>query len=51
MIELLCWYQIPGELFRLAARQHPREFNSNNTHIIMIDPNYNMVQINLVPSY
>ena len=26
-----------------AARQHPREFDSNNTHTIMFDPDYNMM--------
>ena len=25
-----------------AARQHPREFDTNNTHTIMFDPDYNM---------
>ena len=50
-LSMLCWCQIPGALFRLAARQQPREFNTNNTHIIIIDPDYNMIQINLVPSY
>ena len=27
---------------RPAARQHPREFDTNNTHTIMFDPDYNM---------
>ena len=26
-----------------AARQHPREFDTNNTHTIMFDPDYNMM--------
>ena len=28
---------------RPAARQHPREFDTNNTHTIMFDPDYNMM--------
>ena len=24
-----------------AARQHPREFDTNNTHTSMLDPDYN----------
>ena len=26
-----------------TARQHPREFDTNNTHTIMFDPDYNMM--------
>ena len=30
---------------RPAARQHPKEFDTNNTHTIMFDPDYNMVGV------
>ena len=35
--------KLPRVLSRPAARQHPREFDTNNTHTIMFDPDYNMM--------
>ena len=35
--------KLPRVLSRPAARQHPSEFDTNNTHTIMFDPDYNMM--------
>ena len=35
--------KLPRMLSRPAARQHPTEFDTNNTHTIMFDPHYNML--------
>ena len=37
-----CCLAVPGD-HEGAARQHPREFDTNNTHTIMFDPDYNIM--------
>ena len=44
---MYCWCPTPARRRspsdRPAERQHPREFDTNNTHTIMFDPDYNMM--------
>ena len=39
----LCVYWAAPSWSPGAVRQHPREFDTNNTHIIMFGPDYNMM--------
>ena len=43
MIDGFVGVKLPRMLSHPAARQHPREFDTNNTHTIMFDPDYNMM--------
>ena len=38
-----CWCPTPEGVVSPVRRQHPREFDTNNTHTIMFDPDYNMM--------